>query len=69
MAEYVRIGFIGCGGNASGHMRRLNNMQDVKVVAVCDLKEEIAASAAERCDAGSKNGEAAIQIGGEDSRP
>jgi predicted dehydrogenase len=51
MLEQVRIGFIGCGGNARGHMRTLNNMEDVRIVAVCDLKEELAASAAEMCDA------------------
>jgi len=51
MAEQVRIGFIGCGGNARGHMRTLSNMEDVKIAAVCDLKEELAASAAEMCGA------------------
>ena len=48
MVEQVRIGFIGCGGNARGHMRTLNNMEDVKIVAVCDLKEELAASTADQ---------------------
>ena len=51
MTEQVKIGFIGCGGNARGHMKALNNMEDAKIVAVCDLKEELAASAAALCDA------------------
>jgi predicted dehydrogenase len=48
MAEQVKIGFIGCGGNARGHMRTLSNMEDVKIVAVCDLEEELAERAAEQ---------------------
>ena len=51
MAEQVKIGFIGCGGNARGHMNTLNNMEDVKLVALCDLNEERAVSAAEQFDA------------------
>lgn len=48
MAEHVKIGFIGCGGNARGHMGTLSKMEDVKIVAVCDLNEERAKSAAEQ---------------------
>lgn len=51
MAKQVKIGFIGCGGNARGHMGTINKMDDAKIVAVCDLKEELAASAAEMCEA------------------
>ena len=51
MAEHVSIGFIGCGGNARGHMKTINKMEDAKIVAVCDIKEELAASAAEMCKA------------------
>lgn len=45
--EEVRVGFIGCGNNAKGHMRRLVAMDGVQVVAVSDLVEEAAQSAAE----------------------
>lgn len=51
MAENVKIGFIGCGGNARGHMNTLNKMEDAKIVATCDIKEDLAARAAEMCDA------------------
>ena len=45
MAEQVKIGFIGCGGNAKGHMNTLSKMEDVKLTALCDLNEERAVSA------------------------
>lgn len=51
MADQVRIGFIGCGGNAGGHMRRLSGLPDARIVAVCDVVEERAKQAAERCQA------------------
>ena len=51
MAGNVKIGFIGCGGNARGHMNTLNKMEDVKIVATCDIQEGLAASAAEMCGA------------------
>ncbi len=51
MAEDVKIGFIGCGGNARGHMNTLNKMEDVNIIAVCDIQEELAAKAAEMCEA------------------
>ena len=51
MADNVKIGFIGCGGNARGHMNTLNKMEDVKIVATCDIQEGLAASAAEMCEA------------------
>jgi len=47
MSEHVKIGFIGCGGNAKGHMGTLSRMEDVKLVALCDLDAERAQSAAE----------------------
>jgi predicted dehydrogenase len=37
--EKVRIGMIGCGGNASGHVRRLMEMQEVEVVGLSDVSE------------------------------
>jgi myo-inositol 2-dehydrogenase / D-chiro-inositol 1-dehydrogenase len=48
MNEPVRIGFIGCGGNARGHMHRLKELEGARIVGVCDLVEAAAASAAER---------------------
>jgi len=51
MAEQVRIGFIGCGGNARWHMGTLSDMKDVKIVAVCDIKPELAESAAKQHNA------------------
>ena len=40
MSDTIRIGFIGCGGNARGHMNTLNNMEGASVVAVCDVVEK-----------------------------
>ena len=42
----VKIGFIGCGGNANGHLQQLSNMEDVRIVATCDVQEARAASSA-----------------------
>ncbi|NOZ23720.1 MAG: Gfo/Idh/MocA family oxidoreductase [Planctomycetes bacterium] len=46
MSEKVRIGCIGCGGNAKGHMRGLGNVEDAQLVAVCDLVKDLAEAAA-----------------------
>jgi predicted dehydrogenase len=51
MADQVKIGFVGCGGNARGHMGTINKMEDAKIVATCDIKEDLAARAAEMCGA------------------
>jgi len=48
MADRVRVGFIGCGGNAQGHMRRVAEDPDAQIVAVCDVAEAKAARAAEQ---------------------
>ena len=45
--EEVRIGFIGCGGNATGHMRRLTRMEGARIVGVCDVVPDLAQRAAE----------------------
>ena len=37
--EKVRMGLIGCGGNMSGHIRRLMGMRDVEIVALTDPSE------------------------------
>lgn len=44
--EEVKIGFIGCGGNANGHLQQLFNMENVRIVATCDIEETRAASSA-----------------------
>ena len=49
--QEVKIGFIGCGGNANGHMNRLAEIEGARVVAVCDVQAERAESAAERHNA------------------
>ncbi len=43
----VRIGFVGAGGNARGHMGRLSEIEGVEIVAICDVVEESARQAAE----------------------
>ena len=49
--QEVRIGFIGCGGNANGHMQRLSELEGVRIVATCDVQEERAQSAGESYNA------------------
>jgi predicted dehydrogenase len=36
----VRIGMIGCGGNARGHMGRLLTLEGVEIVGLCDTWDE-----------------------------
>ncbi len=36
----VRVGFVGAGGMNSAHMKNLDQIRGVKIVAVCDLQEE-----------------------------
>ena len=47
----IKIGFIGCGGNANGHMNQLAGIEGARVVAVCDIQAERAQSAAEKHNA------------------
>lgn len=47
--ERVRVGFIGTGGRGMGHVAQMLLMEGVEVVAVCDLKADRAAAAAQRC--------------------
>ncbi|MBN1346492.1 MAG: Gfo/Idh/MocA family oxidoreductase [Phycisphaerae bacterium] len=47
MADPIRIGMIGCGGNARGHMNALRGLEAARIVAVCDLKEDLANQMAE----------------------
>jgi len=64
MADQVRVGFVGCGGNAQGHMRQVAGShlhlapggqvrnEDVtplaRIVGVCDVSEAAAQKAAEQ---------------------
>jgi len=49
MGKMVRIGIIGCGGIANGkHMPSLKKLDNVEMVAFCDIIEERAKEAAEK---------------------
>ena len=47
----IKIGFIGSGGNANGHMNQLAGIEGARVVAICDIDPARAQSAAERHNA------------------
>ena len=49
--QEVKIGFIGCGGNARGHMSTLSNLDGVRIISVCDLQEDRAKSVGEQYQA------------------
>ena len=51
MADVVRVGFVGCGGNAKGHMRSVAKLENAKIVATCDFVEDLANAAAQECGA------------------
>jgi len=38
----IRVGFVGLGGMMSVHLRHLSEMKDVKLVAFCDVKKNVA---------------------------
>ena len=38
----TKVGFVGAGGRAQNHMRVLNGMEDVEIVAICDVNETTA---------------------------
>ena len=44
----IRLGIIGCGGNSSGHARRMNENPDVQIVGTCDVNTDIANSYIDR---------------------
>lgn len=46
MKEQVRVGFVGAGGNARGHMRQVKALEGAVVAAVCDVDEARAHEAA-----------------------
>ena len=47
----VKVGFIGTGGISRAHRRHLKNIDDVEVVAMCDLEEDRVKEAAEEWNA------------------
>jgi len=49
--EETKIGFIGCGGNAGGHMNTLQNIDSANIVATCDIAENRANTAAQKHNA------------------
>lgn len=51
MGQDFRIGIIGLGGVADAHLSAYRELQQVRVVSVCDLREEVARSTALRLSA------------------
>ena len=49
--DRVRVGFIGCGGNASGHVGRILEMSETEVAGLCDVSEASLARVRERHEA------------------
>ncbi len=47
-SEKIRVGMIGCGGNARGHMGRLLQIDGVEIVALSDPSEQSLAATIER---------------------
>ena len=48
MAEKVRVGIIGTGGIAQGHVRRLLENPDAEITALCDIRPEAMTRTVER---------------------
>jgi len=48
MPDKVKIGFVGAGGNARSHMKKIAEIPDAEIVAICDVKGELAQNAAEQ---------------------
>ena len=48
MQTTVRVGFVGAGGNAQGHLRRVSELEDAVIAAVCDVDEARARETADR---------------------
>ncbi len=44
-SDVIRVGFIGCGGMGSNHLKVLSKRKDVEIVSVCDVDEQRLASA------------------------
>ena len=45
--DTVKIGVIGVGGMASGHMKNLAGFEDVEFAAMCDISKERASQASQ----------------------
>lgn len=45
-SDLIRIGFIGCGGMGSNHLRILSSRKDVQIAVVCDVDQQRLAAAA-----------------------
>ena len=43
----IKVGFVGAGNKANGHMKGLNKIEDVDITAICDVSEETANRVAE----------------------
>ena len=39
-SKTVKVGFVGVGGIANGHLRRLSELEAVEITALCDIAEE-----------------------------
>ena len=39
MNQPVKVGFVGTGGIANGHLRNLAEMENVRIAALCDIDE------------------------------
>ena len=44
----IRVGYVGTGGNAQGHLKRLSDMDGVRVAACCDISLERAQASADK---------------------
>ncbi|MCK4417013.1 MAG: Gfo/Idh/MocA family oxidoreductase, partial [Candidatus Latescibacteria bacterium] len=38
--EKIKVGFIGCGGNARGHIGRMLTMPEAEIVALADVSQD-----------------------------
>ena len=46
-SQTVKVGFVGVGGIANGHLRRLGEMDTVEITALCDIAEDRVQAAVE----------------------
>jgi len=47
--DKVKVGVLGCGGIARGHVQRLRAMEEAEIVALCDVNDEITAAFKQAC--------------------
>ncbi len=48
MEKRIRIGMIGCGGNATGHLKRLLGIPEVEVAGLMDVSQDSLSRMVER---------------------